>query len=57
MTALLVFFFLLLFESPTLAVTLFKNLALIYFFLTLLPNTNLILKGYILKSKAFIFQI
>ena len=36
------FFFLLLFESPILAVTLFKNLALIYIFLTLVPNRNLI---------------
>ena len=35
-------FFLLLFESPMLDVTLFKNLALIYIFLTLVPNTNLI---------------
>ena len=35
-------FFLLLFESPILAVTLFKNLALIYIFLTLVPNRNLI---------------
>ena len=44
--------FLLLFESPILAVTLFKNLivALIYIFLTLVPNRNLILKGYNLKS-------
>ena len=29
-------------ESPVLAVTLFKNLALIYIFLTLVPNRNLI---------------
>ena len=36
------FFFLLLFESPIVAVTLFKNLALIYIFLTLVPNRNLI---------------
>ena len=36
------FFFLLLFESPILAVTLFKNLALIYIFLTFVPNRNLI---------------
>ena len=35
-------FFLLLFESPILAVTLFKNLALIYIFLNLVPNRNLI---------------
>ena len=48
MTALLVFFSLL-FESPILAPTLFKNIALICIFLTLVPNTNLILKGYILK--------
>ena len=40
MTALLVF--LPLFESPILAVTLFKNLALIYISFTLVPNTNLI---------------
>ena len=39
-TALLVF--LPLFESPILAVTLFKNLALIYISFTLVPNTNLI---------------
>ena len=34
-------FFLRLFESPILAVTLFKNLALVYLFLTLVPNRNL----------------
>ena len=36
------FFFLLLFESPILAVTLLKNLALIYIFVNLVPNRNLI---------------
>ena len=35
-------FFLLLFESLILAVMLFKNLALIYTSLTLVPNRNLI---------------
>ena len=44
MTALLVFFFLLLFESPISAATLFKNLALIYVFLTPVPNTRSDLK-------------
>ena len=40
-----------LFEGRTiLAVTLFKNPALIYILLTLTPNGNLIKKGYILKA-------
>ena len=36
------YFFLLLFESLILAVMLFKNLAMIYISLTLVPNRNLI---------------
>ena len=37
-------------ESSILAVTLFKNPALIYIFLTLAANRNLIKKGYLLKA-------